>query len=443
MMNYVTEATLLLLLNGCLVADVGAFAPSKQLAKPTRSACQPSQGVILLHSSNNNLWVELEDILSEPLSSRQPSDIDSVLDPETPSFSEERPTLFRERHKWCPYSERAELMLELGDIPYDTIRIDNTGGSRPSYYGGGTTPQLRWPDGRMQGESMDIVEDLDQEYNCGLHSDQAKQVTDRFRNIFPQRARPSSRAAFLFQYNGDPLWKATFEETLMKTDELIAETPGLFIAGDKLSTADISWAPFLERYRYQLPCLHSGLDPNDTSLYPHLAQWFGAMDNIPAYVCRCKGDASSWRKVLSMAGFGNAGLPPTIQANVDERQGVELKEAKNSINCKIWQEYSSSRSYVADSPHEQAAATIVRNREALVRDAVKQLTLPKWSNLKIPNDETTVEHLFAGLAMCLVMDDKHPSDQIKSLAIFVDDRMCVPRDMGAMPAACIKLVAHA
>ena len=36
-----------------------------------------------------------------------------------------RPTLYRERHGWCPYSERVWLALEAKIVTYDTIYIDN------------------------------------------------------------------------------------------------------------------------------------------------------------------------------------------------------------------------------------------------------------------------------------------------------------------------------
>ena len=36
-----------------------------------------------------------------------------------------RPTLYRERHGWCPYSERVWLAMEAKGIAYDTIYIDN------------------------------------------------------------------------------------------------------------------------------------------------------------------------------------------------------------------------------------------------------------------------------------------------------------------------------
>ena len=62
---------------------------------------------------------------------------------------------------------------------------------------------------------MDLVKELDERYNDGQLYQPAnvEDCINAFRSIFP-RARPSSRAAFLFQYNGEPLWRSTFEETL-------------------------------------------------------------------------------------------------------------------------------------------------------------------------------------------------------------------------------------
>lgn len=248
----------------------------------------------------SSTWESLEGILLKTTSDK-PISIDSVLEPSKPNFSDERPTLFRERHGWCPYSERVWLTLELIGQQYDTVRIDNTGGPRPSYYGG-QTPQMRWPDGKQQGESMDLVEELDTRYNAGkfYQPDNVHDQINAFRNIFP-RARPSSRAAFLFQYNGEPLWRSTFEKTLEETDQLLAasSSSGPFFCGTDISAADIAWAPFLERYRYQLPCLHEQLEPDNSNTYPNLAQWYDAMDKVPAYACCVKGDPGSWRKVRS------------------------------------------------------------------------------------------------------------------------------------------------
>ena len=130
-----------------------------------------------------------------------------------------------------------------------------------------------------------------------------------FRGAFPSNAKPSSRAAYLFTYSG-PLSRADFEKALDNTEVLLAKHKGPFFVGSSLSAADISWAPFLERYAAQLPCLHDGLMPRDGSRWPRLAAWYNAMDEVPEYACRVKGDGESWGRVLTMQGYGNAGNAP-------------------------------------------------------------------------------------------------------------------------------------
>merc|ERR1711966_487328 len=48
-----------------------------------------------------------------------------------------------------------------------------------------------------------------------------------FSKIFPSKSRPSSRAAFLFDWSGEPLWKSEFESVLTKTDELLGSNAGV------------------------------------------------------------------------------------------------------------------------------------------------------------------------------------------------------------------------
>lgn len=394
-------------------------------------------------------WDAIEGMLGPAYTTPTPSSIDSVLNPEPPTFSTDKPTLFRERHGWCPYSERVWLTLEILNQEYDTIRIDNTGGGRPSYFGG-QTPQMKWPDGQTQGESYDLVQALDAKYNNHqLASDNAdiSNVVKQFRNIFP-RARPSSRAAYLFQYNGEPLWKSTFEETLEQTNELLGQGAGPFLGGsDIVTAADIAWAPFLERYRYQLPCLHRGLQPDNPEVYPNLAAWYKAMeDGVPAYACRVKGDASSWRKVLSMAGFGNSFTPPQIVSNMDERTQLEFETAASCIQQDVWERYSTDRPNVASTPGAEAALIMTRNRNRILKDIQKQQQRKKIQAQALPESEEELDATLRGLVSVLLQSE--PSDwdtasldneeMVGSLAAFLDERMCVPRDMGAMSAACIK-----
>lgn len=411
------------------------------LAVPKR--CSP-----IICQNQLQSWNELEAaVVTKSKTVELPQSIDSVLDSTIPNFSTSHPTLFRERHGWCPYSERVWLTMELVKMKYDTVRIDNTGGPRPNYYSG-QTPQIKWPEGHTQGESMDLVKEIDRRYGSGkLQADslEVANVVSSFRSIFP-RAKPSSRAAFLFQMNGEPLWRSTFEDTLQKTDDLLGSSPGPFFCGSEITVGDIAWTPFLERYRYQLPCLHEGLDPSDPTYYPHLSKWYHAMDQIPEYICRVKGDASSWRKVLSMAGFGNSGLPPQIQSNMDNLLFKEEAEARRCIDLNVWQKYAMDRPYVQSTPHQEAAAIMIRNRGAIIKDTLKQASKPLWKRVRLPSSDDEVDAALRAMVQ-LLLDSSSNLDSIidvatvESLANFLDDRMCVPRDMGVMAAATIKNLA--
>ena len=414
-------------------------------------------------------WSELEIQIGESYDAVRPISIDTAIqkptsDPSIPPFSTQRPTLFRERHGWCPYSERAWLALEMemegnnNTTTYDTVRIDNTGGGpRPDYFTG-QTPQIRWPEStKNQGESMDIVNRIDQRYNEGRwkHDDPTVcHVIAQFGTIFPRRARPSSRAAFLFQHNGEPLGRGTFERTLRETDDLLPQSQGgPYFVGDRFTAADMAWLPFLERYRYQLPCLHAGLDPNDPCEYPYLAAWYKAVEElIPAYACRVKGDAASWRKVLSMAGFGNAGVPPQIDQNMVSLRDKELQEARDCIrNQDLWTRYAAERNHVADTPAAEAARIITANRRAIIADIVRQDNInTKWKKTAdLPFDDTDeMDETLREMVDCLLRNDGDGDSltnaskrTVGSLAAFLDERMCVPRDMGCMSAATIKLLA--
>ena len=321
------------------------------------------------------------------------------------------------------------------------FRIDNTGpGRKPDWYGG-NTPQIRWAgksDSR-QSESMDIVRELDSRYSDtpSLYDfNDVDRYISSFRNTFPRGARPSSRAAFLFSWNGEPLFKKDFERVLLDTDQLLGETQGSFFCGKKFSAADVAWAPFLERYAAQLPCLHEGLDPRDERKYPNLVSWYKAMDEIPSYICRVKGNNSSWRKVLRMAGFGNSGTPPAISSRMDDADSFDIASAIAYDSEEIWSKYSKIRPFVASSASAEAASILVANRKAI------ELDLSKNANLKLKNLESDkLDETLRSLAHVLITGDDTiimSNEYVKELATFLDTRMCVPRDMGSLSAAAIK-----
>ena len=401
-------------------------------------------------------WQDLEHLM--PLKGGD-SVIDSALDPSKPNYSDDKPTLFRERHGWCPYSQRVWLALEHCDVSYDTIRIDNTGpGGRPPYFSG-QTPQMRWPEGRIQGESMDLVREVNDRFGGDLYPTvDVTETADKFRKIFPSKSRPSSRAAFLFGWSGEPLWKSEFERVLTETDELLGSTEGSFFCGNSFTATDIAWAPFLERYGAQLPCLHEGLNPRDATKYPHLNKWFTAMETtVPAYACRVQGNPSSWRKVLTMAGFGNGGVPPDVIDRMDDFGGEEsrpLTDEEQAVELKLWDEYRSKRPWLALTPSAEAGKTLMNNRQAIVKDTLKRANSLKGKG--IPLDEKNLDSAMRALATILIYgtanDGRYDKleqasaeaanvDGVYALANFLDERMCVPRDMGSMSANAIKRLA--
>lgn len=392
--------------------------------------------------------------------------IDSALDPTKPNYSNTRPTLFRERHGWCPYSERVWLALEHASVEYDTILIDNTGpGVRPPYFAG-QTPQMRWPsDGRIQGESMDLVQEVNKRF-CGhdattLYPEAIKNdvinKSRMFQTIFPSKSRPSSRAAFLFSWSGEPLWKSEFESVLHKTDELLGgnSNSGPFFCGEYFTAADIAWAPFLERYAAQLPSLHERLNPRNDEKYPNLSRWYDAMETlIPAYACRVKGNASSWRKVLKMAGYGNSGSIPSVLEQMDYFMKEESRpqtEEERIRDQALWNDYRSTRPHLANTPSAEAGRVIVNNRVAIVKDILKRAST--LDSAGIPLDEKGLDKTMRALSSILIYgtrtDGQYNELEVVSkeawdvngvvaLAKFLDERMCVPRDMGAMSADAIK-----
>lgn len=359
------------------------------------------------------------------------------------------------RHGWCPYSERVWFAFEVKKVDYDTVYIDNIYG-RPSWYGG-NTPQVMWGDGKTQSESMDLVREVDKRFEgIELYPDDIlNEVINKaraFDNIFPRGARPSSRAAFLFRYDGEPLWKNEFEKVLRETDELLGSNEGPFFCGDRFTAADIAWAPFLERYAGQLPVLHDGLNPKCAETYPYLARWYEAMEQkIPEYGCRIRGDSSSWRKVLTMAGFGNAGNVPSLVSSrmkeESEREKTPLTEEEKVIQTAIWKKYSADRPYVAESPSKEAASVLIRNREMIVNDIEKRRDM-KTTAHDLPAGQELDESLRC--LASILCDDEFESSlseckqnfHVTEIAAFLDERMCVPRDMGALSAAYFKKIQH-
>ena len=154
---------------------------------------------------------------------------------------------------------------------------------------------------------------------------------------------------------------------------------------------------------------------------------------IPAYGCRVRGDAASWAKVLSQAGFGNGGSVP--ETNPDSRTAAN-DAAASARGAETWAAYAADRPWVAPSPDEEAAATILRRRDAIRDDAARRGVLS--------GDADAIEAGLRGVVAGLI-DEAHVlslDEDAAAMARDLDERLCCPRDLGAPAAAAIRRLAR-
>jgi len=403
-------------------------------------------------------------------------------------------TLHRERNGWCVHSAQIWLALEVKGVPFATVQEIGT-----------SAPALHWPDATVQTDSVEVLRALDAALPsttplwppAGVEACVVSEMVGAFAATMPA-ARESARAAYLFCAEEgslyDPLPRATFVATLDATEELLGRHGGgPFFCGGRFSAADVVWAPLLERYAAQLPCLHDGLRPRGGE-WPRLTRWYEAMDKVPAWACRVRGDAASWRKVLSSSPWWPAGWPPRggpaergtpQQSFVVKRlsgpssgpfggalalTAPEASAASGEVVApqRLWTAYAETRPGVARTPAAEAAATIVRNAAALARDALVRTTPVIGSEaeadaalrhvaalllLRTPhNDEaetagmnaappaSTDPRIQAQVSPCSAAP---PTAHVDALLAYLDDRLCVPRDMGAPAAAALRALPRA
>jgi len=89
-----------------------------------------------------------------------------------------------------------------------------------------------------------------------------------------------------------------------------------------------------------------------------------------------------------MAGFGNAGVPPELSRNMDDLAMTEAALVASTIDLDVWRKYTSTRPQIAETPQGEAALTITRNRDAIIRDTVKRAGTSPWNDSPLPKTES-------------------------------------------------------
>ena len=379
--------------------------------------------------------------------------------------------LYRDRNGWCPYSERVWLgMMEKG-LEFDEVLI-NLQGRKPKWYYDevrtGNTPAIRFPDGTVMWESLDLLKELDvrypaPEYPALFPTDpderaEAEALIQAFSSTMPSNSRPSSRAAFLFRgWGGDLIPKGEIVQTFDRLEKLLAKHPaGPFFMGAQFTAVECCWAPFLERYTVQVPLLHEGIDLTDASRWPLLNKWFQGMhEQVSTYLPRVKGDSHTWSYALAEA-VDDARRYPGLRALMkgDQRHVAAELEVLDAGDGSVWDEYCKARPGVAATPALEAAARVLRNHEAIKEDALagcatqgvtialvdkvlRCLVVLLTSEYMADPCSQCKSTLLLAEAQTLCVENISPEEGplAADVARFLAGRLCVPRDMGSLPAA--------
>jgi glutathione S-transferase len=350
--------------------------------------------------------------------------------------------IYVDRNHWCPNSQRALLALEIKEVDYAKILVDE------DYTNPNTLPKLQWPDGTVQmGKDIyEILEKIQIEYQNGpdLYKQDMSVSVDivrasierRFYGIMPRYTEPSAVAPFIFrneeirEREGEVVPKFKFQVSLEEIDEVLEEyEDGSYFAGRDITAADIFWVPYIERFAAQLPLLYDRLEPRSLE-YEAIQEWFDALDQeIPCYACKVKGRAETWQSVLAK-----------FHPELELRSGVtvpNLPQKRNFDANKVWSIYAEGKVYLASTPSLEVAAQIIRKREDLASAAFaacKSITDHDAADAalrELCNVLTTINGFDTeGSSQAAA---KLSGDARDVVSFLVNEGLSVPRDIGAIP----------
>lgn len=350
----------------------------------------------------------------------------STLESKVPSkpSSEKTVTLYRDTNGWCPFCHRVWLALEAQGIEYDEVLINLY--DKPKYYTDmvptGLVPALEFHDsefdpsrpgsGELVYESLDILKKIDESFD----GDPLEVVERLLSSAFAYVYRQENRTAFF--------------DAIEEIDLLLSSQQ--FLTGDEASPHDFVLMPMLERYRYQLPFFVEG--ESLLRQRPGLRRWFENMDKQP-FSRRVAGDEYSWTAVTSvfLRIFQNA-------TNDDPR----LLAADNAASRILENAASDSESLKDRDACLEAAQKIVKNREAIVKDACNPDPKSQTHLARCKQDSIDAADATLRIAVDALLSGESPSnsdsDASPAVARVVASRLCVPRDMGASAARALRHV---
>jgi len=186
--------------------------------------------------------------------------------------------------KTCPWVQRAAIVLQAKQIPYDITYIDRN--NRPAWFLA-MSPHSKVPVLQIDGrdalfESNAIAEYLDETAQPRLHPEDpiARARNRAWTDYVPTFASVISSAAYSNSEEEYVLNAAKIAGPFGKLEEELGKRShrGPFFNGARISLVDAAYAPFLQRYTY-MDRLHT---VGVVDKFPALCAWRDALMAAPA-----------------------------------------------------------------------------------------------------------------------------------------------------------------
>ena len=197
-----------------------------------------------------------------------------------------RVTLYRDHHAWCPYCQKVWLWLEEKRIPYRTRKVTMfCYGQKEAWYRrivpSGMLPALEF-DGQVITESDRILERLEAAFGplgAGMNDAGVRPLRQLERLIFRAWCQWLCRPA------GDSAEEeragAAFHAMADRMEAALTSTPGPWLLGGQLTTADLVFVPYLERMNASLAYYKGDLLRRR---HPAIHRWFAALEQRSTYL---------------------------------------------------------------------------------------------------------------------------------------------------------------
>ena len=200
--------------------------------------------------------------------------------------SEVRVTLYRDHHAWCPYCQKVWLWLEEQRIPYRIRKVTMfCYGEKERWFKqlvpSGMLPALEL-DGRMITESDRILEALEAAFGpfgAAMGDPAVLPLRQLERLLFRAWCQwlcaPSRSAA------EEDSGRNQFQRFASAMEEALRATPGPFLLGHGLGTADLVFVPYVERMAASL-AYYKGFGLRQE--HPLIGAWFDALEQRSTYL---------------------------------------------------------------------------------------------------------------------------------------------------------------